>query len=117
MYDFMGYLLIISMFWFSFRTNLPKEIMAFPGFPFPTNVKESFVNHRVVLSYLESFAEHFNLKPFIKVCIIATIPIAFSFDIVHAHFWTQIISKHHTLTIFDVSWVSTCAVGKLLFLY
>lgn len=37
------------------RTNLPKEAMAFPDFPFKSKGKSSFPSHKEVLEYLKSF--------------------------------------------------------------
>ena len=48
-----------------FRTNLPKEVMAFPEFPFPPNLP-SFIGHELVLKYLEGYANQFGLRKFIK---------------------------------------------------
>ncbi|XP_067937377.1 uncharacterized protein [Watersipora subatra] len=48
------------------RTNLPKEVMAFPGFPFSDKIYESFIGHKDVLDYLESFAQHYQLHKYIK---------------------------------------------------
>ena len=39
----------------------PKELMAFLDFPFPDS-EESFVHQSVVKKYLDSYAEHFDLK-------------------------------------------------------
>ncbi|XP_063589734.1 uncharacterized protein LOC134766738 [Penaeus indicus] len=50
----------------SLRTDLPKLIMKFPDFDFPSEV-ESFVHHTSVLKYLEDYADHFNLHPYIKL--------------------------------------------------
>ncbi|XP_013410775.1 flavin-containing monooxygenase FMO GS-OX4-like [Lingula anatina] len=47
------------------RTNLPKEVMAFPDFPFEKD-GPSFITHQAVRKYLEDYAEHFKLKPLIK---------------------------------------------------
>ncbi|XP_013404525.1 flavin-containing monooxygenase FMO GS-OX-like 4 [Lingula anatina] len=47
------------------RTNLPKEAMAFPDFPFEKDGR-SFLKHEEVLDYLEKYADHFNLKKYIK---------------------------------------------------
>ena len=47
------------------RTNLPKEVMAFPDFPFPAS-PESFLHHTKVLGYLQAYAEHFQLEKFIR---------------------------------------------------
>merc|ERR1719369_1482000 len=48
------------------RTNLPKEVMAFPDFPFPQNQDGSFLHHSEVLEYLETYKKHFDLERFIK---------------------------------------------------
>ena len=32
----------------SLKTNLPKEVMAFPDFPFPSEMKQSFLHHTEV---------------------------------------------------------------------
>ncbi|XP_059164840.1 uncharacterized protein LOC131947629 [Physella acuta] len=47
------------------RTNLPVECMAFPDYPFPKQ-QPSFVEHEVVLKYLEDYAHNFNLTKYIK---------------------------------------------------
>jgi len=47
------------------HTNLPKEVMAFPDFPFK-NYEESFIHHTKVLAYLEEYCQHFDLRKFIK---------------------------------------------------
>jgi len=49
------------------RTNLPKEVMAFPDFPFPENKEVSFVHHSEVLEYLESYKNQFEVNQFIKL--------------------------------------------------
>ena len=46
-------------------TNLPKEVMAFPDFPFPSNLS-SFLHHTEVKEYLESYVQHFDLERFIN---------------------------------------------------
>ena len=43
------------------HTNLPKELMAFPDFPFPDS-EESFIHQSVVKDYLERYAIHFDLN-------------------------------------------------------
>ena len=48
------------------RTNLPKEIMAFPDFPFDASLP-SFVMHHDVLNYLQKYADHFELERYIQV--------------------------------------------------
>jgi cation diffusion facilitator CzcD-associated flavoprotein CzcO len=47
------------------RTNLAKEVMAFPDFPFPA-CPESFVHHTKVLDYLEAYAQRFQLQKYIR---------------------------------------------------
>ena len=49
-------------------TNLPKEVMAFPDFPFSQSLP-SFMKHEDVLNYLKEYASNFNLLEFIKVSI------------------------------------------------
>jgi cation diffusion facilitator CzcD-associated flavoprotein CzcO len=56
---------IHSSMYRSLKTNLPKEVMAFPDFPFESS-DESFVHHSKVLDYLEAYAQHFQLKKFIR---------------------------------------------------
>ena len=48
-----------------FRTNIPKEVMCFPDFSFPSHLP-SFTTHEDVLKYLQDYTTHHNLKPFIK---------------------------------------------------
>jgi len=48
------------------RTNLPKEVMAFPDFPFPDIEDTSFLHHSKVLEYLESYKKHFDLEKLIR---------------------------------------------------
>lgn len=47
-------------------TNIPKEIMAFPGFPIATTHDESFLSSQEILNYLHAYAEMFQLLPHIK---------------------------------------------------
>lgn len=47
------------------QTNLPKEVMHFPDFPFPPQEK-SFLPAKEVLEYLNLYADHFDLKRHIK---------------------------------------------------
>ncbi|XP_053574248.1 uncharacterized protein LOC128663776 [Bombina bombina] len=47
------------------RTNLPKEVMAFPDFPFDSS-HPSFIHHTDVLRYLEEYADRFCIQPHIK---------------------------------------------------
>ncbi|XP_043933288.1 flavin-containing monooxygenase FMO GS-OX-like 4 [Protopterus annectens] len=47
------------------RTNLPKEIMAFPDYAFKSDLP-SFVGHSDVKEYLESYADHFKIRKHIQ---------------------------------------------------
>ncbi|XP_060107432.1 uncharacterized protein LOC132580557 [Heteronotia binoei] len=47
---------IHSSMYHDLRTNLPKEVMAFPDFPFDPSLP-SFLHHSDVLAYLKSYAE------------------------------------------------------------
>lgn len=49
------------------RTILPKEVMCFPDFPYDSAVEASFISREQVVKYVNSYAEHYNLKRFIKV--------------------------------------------------
>jgi thioredoxin reductase len=49
------------------RTNLPKELMAYYEFPFDEEATSaSFVTHRQVLEYLQSYCNHFELPSLIR---------------------------------------------------
>ena len=43
------------------HTNLPKELMAFPDFPFH-DTKKSFIHHQEVTKYLQQYSKHFELE-------------------------------------------------------
>ncbi|XP_015930594.2 uncharacterized protein [Parasteatoda tepidariorum] len=47
-------------------TNIPKETMAFPDFPFPHYGGLSYIHHTQVLQYLRDYAEYFDLYKHIK---------------------------------------------------
>ncbi|XP_006005513.1 senecionine N-oxygenase-like [Latimeria chalumnae] len=47
------------------RSNLPKEVMAFPGFPFDSQLP-SFVHHSKVKQYLDQYADHYGVREHIK---------------------------------------------------
>ncbi|KAM9846255.1 uncharacterized protein ACBR49_009563 [Aulostomus maculatus] len=47
------------------RTNLPKEVMMFPDFPFDPNLN-SFLPHQEVQCYLERYCHHHNIRPHIR---------------------------------------------------
>lgn len=56
---------IHSSMYKSLKTNLPKELMCFPDFPFPSQEKSYLPAHEV-LNYLNSYADHFNVREKIK---------------------------------------------------
>lgn len=56
---------IHSSMYKNLRTNLPKEVMAFPDFPFPDH-ERSFLPHEDVRAYLEQYCDHYGLRKFIK---------------------------------------------------
>ncbi|XP_066289125.1 uncharacterized protein [Branchiostoma lanceolatum] len=47
------------------RTNLPKEAMVFPDFPYDSDLP-SYLPHKEVRRYLENYAEHFGLHKYIQ---------------------------------------------------
>ncbi|XP_031441316.1 flavin-containing monooxygenase FMO GS-OX-like 4 [Clupea harengus] len=47
------------------RTNIPKEVMSFPDFPFEKHLP-SFVHHTEVRKYLEKYCDHFKMRNHIK---------------------------------------------------
>ncbi|KAF4652268.1 monooxygenase [Perkinsus olseni] len=49
----------------SLRTNLPKEVMQFRDFPFPSDLP-SFIPRAAVQRYLEDFADSGKLREYIK---------------------------------------------------
>ncbi|EZA46628.1 Flavin-containing monooxygenase FMO GS-OX-like protein [Ooceraea biroi] len=60
-------LLIHSSMYKNLRTNIPKEVMQIPDFPFRDPDAPSFPSHTVIREYLMDYAEHFNLRPHIKL--------------------------------------------------
>ncbi|KYM80459.1 Flavin-containing monooxygenase FMO GS-OX-like 3 [Atta colombica] len=60
-------LLIHSSMYKNLRTNIPKEVMAIPDFPFQDLGGPSFIHHSLIKKYLMSYAKHFNLYPYIKL--------------------------------------------------
>ncbi|KAK7114069.1 hypothetical protein V1264_000193 [Littorina saxatilis] len=56
---------IHSSMYKNLKTNLPKEVMAFPDYEF-NNTLPSFVTHKQVLGYLEDYSTNFNLLQHIK---------------------------------------------------
>lgn len=51
------------------RTNLPKEVMMFPDFPFDPQLS-SFLPHQEVQRYLERYCENFQIRPHIRVSLL-----------------------------------------------
>ena len=47
-------------------TNLPKEVMGFPDYPYPSSMKDSYISAAKVLEYLQAYAEHFMLNDCIE---------------------------------------------------
>ncbi|KAJ8254825.1 hypothetical protein GJAV_G00197750 [Gymnothorax javanicus] len=47
------------------RTNIPKEVMSFPDFPFEKHLP-SFIHHTEVRKYLEKYCDHFHLRDHIQ---------------------------------------------------
>jgi cation diffusion facilitator CzcD-associated flavoprotein CzcO len=56
---------IHSSMYKSMRTNLPKEVMAFPDFPFPST-NHSFLHHTEVRAYLDKYTDHFDVRKYIR---------------------------------------------------
>jgi cation diffusion facilitator CzcD-associated flavoprotein CzcO len=64
-----------------FRTNIPKEIMPFPDFPFH-ETEASFVHHTDVLRYLQEYAHNYGLYEHIRVC-----SVSLYISLVNLFFW------------------------------
>ncbi|XP_026876750.2 flavin-containing monooxygenase FMO GS-OX-like 4 [Electrophorus electricus] len=47
------------------RTNLPKEVMMFPDYPFDAQLP-SFLSHRDILQYLQKYCKRHAITPYIK---------------------------------------------------
>ncbi|XP_072317869.1 uncharacterized protein [Eucyclogobius newberryi] len=54
-----------SSMYHNLRTNLPKEVMMFPDFPFDPDL-DSFISHREVLVYLQKYCKNFSIGPNIR---------------------------------------------------
>ncbi|XP_031552593.1 flavin-containing monooxygenase FMO GS-OX-like 4 [Actinia tenebrosa] len=56
---------IPSKVYSNLRTNLPKQVMGFPDFPFPDEVS-SYMTHAQVQRHLEDYADHFSVRNLIQ---------------------------------------------------
>ncbi|XP_063988491.1 senecionine N-oxygenase-like [Diachasmimorpha longicaudata] len=54
------------------KTNVPKEIMTMPDFPFPKVTGPSYVHHSVIKKYLQNYTRHFGLYRHIKLNTLVT---------------------------------------------
>lgn len=61
-----GHIIQSNSMYKGLRTNLPKELMQFPDFPFPPN-EESFLPACDVDDYLNNYADTFGLRKYIKL--------------------------------------------------
>ncbi len=57
---------IVNLIIIVFRTNLPKEIMLFPDFPFYDDSLPSYPTHREIVTYFKRYCKHFQLDKFIE---------------------------------------------------
>ncbi|XP_019701036.1 flavin-containing monooxygenase FMO GS-OX3 isoform X2 [Harpegnathos saltator] len=60
-------LLVHSSMYKNLRTNIPKELMQIPDFPFEDQDGPSFIHHSAIRLYILKYADHFNLYPYIKL--------------------------------------------------
>ncbi|KAF6740043.1 Flavin-containing monooxygenase FMO GS-OX-like 3 [Oryzias melastigma] len=56
---------VFSSMYRDLRTNLPKEVMMFPDFPFASHLS-SFLPHQEVLRYLENYCQNHGVQPHIR---------------------------------------------------
>ncbi|KAM3601033.1 uncharacterized protein V6R79_006387 [Siganus canaliculatus] len=56
---------IHSSMYRNLRTNLPKEVMMFPDFPFDPRLS-SFLNHDEVQSYLEDYCDSYDIRAHVR---------------------------------------------------
>ncbi|KAK4884291.1 hypothetical protein RN001_000562 [Aquatica leii] len=59
------------------RTNLPKEVMFFLDYPYPSTKTKSYLSQPEVLEYFINYANHFQLEKYIKYyrCVTEVTPI------------------------------------------
>ena len=62
---------IHSSMYKNLKTNLPKEVMAFPDFPFQER-GQSYLEHSEVLEYLHQYSQHFQLDHLVRFNTIVT---------------------------------------------
>lgn len=56
---------VYSSMYRDLKTNIPKEVMSFPDFPFESHLS-SFVHHTEVRKYLEKYCDHFKIRDVIQ---------------------------------------------------
>ncbi|XP_028843955.1 flavin-containing monooxygenase FMO GS-OX-like 4 [Denticeps clupeoides] len=56
---------VFSSMYRDLKTNIPKEVMSFPDFPFERDLP-SFVHHTEVRKYLEKYCDHFQIRDHIQ---------------------------------------------------
>jgi len=56
---------VFSSIYSNLKTNLPKEVMMFPDFPYP-DTYPSYMHHTDVLKYLQSYCKHFEIQGFVR---------------------------------------------------
>ncbi len=64
--QYCSFIMFCHVFFSQSRTNIPKEVMSFPDFPFAKHLP-SFVHHTEVRKYLEQYCDHFRLWDHIQV--------------------------------------------------
>lgn len=57
--------MLFSLISIDYSTNLPKELMGYPDFPIPDQ-KKSYIPQRDMLTFLELYAQKFNVYEHIK---------------------------------------------------
>ena len=56
--------IFIRYIW-TFRTNLPKQVMMFPDFPYDENLP-TYLHHTDVCTYLSQYADHYHLRQYVR---------------------------------------------------
>lgn len=60
-----SFIFIVLIVFLFCRTNLPKQVMEYPDFPFPKESK-TFLTHKEVLDYLKDYCDNFGLADVIQ---------------------------------------------------